>query len=127
MSRSENIRLAEISAGEKKFTKGADVIKTFIKYSVICILGWRFFDMFLEGLRSQPESISALADFCEKFKAADIFWCITALGGCGWGWLEHRRNKRLVKQNGELRRKVEANDAYSNRSGLDKFGNAIDD
>lgn len=124
MAKPEAIRLAEISAGEKKFVTCADVVKTIIKYSVVCILGWRFFSLFMEGLKSQPESISALADFCRQFRTADIFFGIAALGGCGWGLVERHRNKRLVKENGELRRKVEAGDAYQSRSNLDKYGNA---
>ena len=124
VTKTEAIKLAEISAGEKKFVTVADVIKTLIKYSVSGFLGWCFFSLFGEGLKSPPESISALADFCRQFHTADIFFGITALGGCGWGLVERHRNKRLVKENGELRRKVEAGDAYKSRSNLDKYGNA---
>ena len=127
MAKSDAIRMAEISAGERKFVSCADVVKALIKYSAIAFLGWRFFDLFVEGLHSQPESISALADFCKHFNTTDIFFGITALGGCGWATVERHRNKRLVKENGELRRKVEANDAYQSRSNLDKYGNAKND
>lgn len=112
----------EIHAGETKFVAICDLTKSLTVAAVIAFLGYHVVVMMTKALSANPETLTAFAKCLAEWKLSQVVFAIaSAIFGCGW-FIEHRRNNRLVKRNGEIRHEKESSDTISTRSGLDSFG-----
>jgi len=76
----------------------------------------------IKAAGTTKEAIAMGAGITRSMMTAYLIKALLAVLGYGGWWLEKRRNRRLVRKEGDLRREKEYHDPVSTRSGLDKFG-----
>ena len=122
MAKSEKIKLEELAYKEEKFVKICDLIKTFLHGIIIVGLGVSGAWVMVTALKAPDENVNALAKCLGAVHLSDIVKYI-AIAICGGGWyIEHKRNNRLIRKEGQLRHMKEHADPVNTRSGLDEVG-----
>lgn len=122
MAKSDAVKLAEVSAQTEVFVRKYDLIKSVVHAVVILGLGVSAAWVMVTTLRAPRENVNALAECLAAVHLADIAkYVAIAICGCGW-YLEHKRNNRLVRKEGDLRHAKESRDKVNTRSGLDRDG-----
>ena len=122
MGKSKEVRLAEISRDTERFVQICDIVKTIIHGIIITILGICAAYVMVVALKAPNENINAFAKCLKELHLSDIIKYI-AIAICGGGWyIEHKRNNKLVRKEGELRHEKEYRDPVNTKSGLDEFG-----
>ena len=112
----------EIIASERKFVAVCDLVKITMVCGVVSFLGYQIVRLMKEALLAKPESIDSFARCFSTWNIVELLSILASLiFGGGW-YLEHKRNDRLVKHNGEIRHEIESTDSISTRSGLDSVG-----
>ena len=120
MARKRSIE--EIHTSEKKFVSVCDLLKSLFVTCAVSFLGYHVIAMMTNALSASPETLTAFAKCLSEWNLSQIVLTI-ASAICGGGWfIEHKRNNRLVKRNGDIRHEKESHDAVSTRSGLDEIG-----
>ncbi|MBQ7188387.1 MAG: hypothetical protein IJR99_03130 [Kiritimatiellae bacterium] len=122
-----NERILKLNSDQQRFVAKIDLFKYAIRYMfyTLCALGffWSLHDLF----RAIPDSLARIADILRELNVAKVIWIVAGLLGYAIAWIKDRRIKRLVAQNGDLRRMKEDRDPYKTRSGLDRYGNSQGD
>lgn len=122
MGKSKEVKLAEISRDTEKFVQICDIVKTCIHGIIICVLGICAAYVMIATIAAPEENINAFAKCLKEAHISDIIeYVMMAFFGGGW-YIEHKRNNKLVKKEGELRHEKEYKDPVNTRSGLDEFG-----
>lgn len=119
---SDSLKIHKLNSEERKFVERCDLIKAVIRDVIICVLGLAFLWTVHDALNARPETLSQFAECLKACNIPGIIKALLAVLGYGGWWLEKRRNRRLVRKEGDLRREKEYHDPVSTRSGLDKFG-----
>jgi len=122
-----DIEIQRIRSGAKKFTAVCDVIKTLLKSATFIALIICSFNGLYRMIDSEVDKMELLVKILEHYKIKDLI-TISAASLFGLAWLiEKKRGGRLIKKSGEMRHRLEHNDAFNGRSGLDDYGNAEED
>jgi len=122
-----DIEIQRIRSGAQKFTSVCDVIKTLLKSATFVALIVCCFNGLCKMIDSDVDKMELIAKILEQYKIKDVI-TISAASLFGVAWImEKKRCGRLTKKSGEMRHRLEHNDAFKGRSGLDDYGNAEED
>lgn len=122
-----DIAMARIQSGARKFVSVCDVIKALFKYATFTTLIVCCFWGLGKMVDSDAGKLDLIAKIIESYKLHKILPTVAAvIFGAGW-YFENRRVGRLVKKSGDTRHLKEQNDKSNGRSGLDDYGHATED
>ncbi|MEW6219735.1 MAG: hypothetical protein AB1634_09425 [Thermodesulfobacteriota bacterium] len=122
MARKEDIEVARIEAGSRKFSATCDTVKHIITVIGVLVALHIAFEGIRPFLESRPEIIDALARLAGKVNVGNITgYVIGAISGGAW-YLERRGKKRAIARKGQYQRRAEAGDIHRSSSGLTPTG-----
>jgi len=120
---SKEVELAKIEATTARFHEVCVILKHTI--TIIGLIACVY--IFLEGLRpffeSNPESISAMADFVDKLNFSNMFSYVLTAGVFVAYKLERNGKKRAVQKLAKFTQNDQFSDSYRSSSGLTSEGN----
>lgn len=103
------------------------IVKALCKYGTIIFFIWSCQTGLADIIRGEPESLKWLYHILRKTRILYVVHMMATLILGGTATIQFYRNRYLTKKVGDMRHKLEHNDASNERSGLAPDGTARED
>jgi hypothetical protein len=114
--------MARYETSTRKFELGADVVKKVLTSATVLGCVWIVIQGVVNLAEKTPSTVAALASVVKELRLHTIVGYIVGTAGLTAWYAERQGKKRAIRENGNLRHRLEKDDAYNSRSGLDPSG-----